>query len=53
MRTRDLLKAGFVMKLIGIMVVFVASLVLISPIFHIQDIIPVSNTTLMLNITNS
>jgi hypothetical protein len=53
MRTRDLLKAGFGMKLIGVMVIFFASLVLLSPIFHIQDIISVPNTTLMSNIINS
>jgi hypothetical protein len=52
MKTRDLLKAGFGAKIIGIIVIFFASLVLISPIFHINDIIPISNSTLMTNITN-
>ena len=45
MRTRDLLKAGFGMKLIGIIVIFLTSLVLLSPIFHIQDALPILNTT--------
>ncbi len=52
MRTRDLLKAGFGMKIIGILVVFFASLVLLPSIFHIHDIVSISNSTIMLNVTN-
>jgi hypothetical protein len=52
MKTRDLIKAGLGVKIIGILVIFFASLVLITPIFHIQDIVSVSNSTLMGNITS-
>jgi len=52
MKSRDLLKAGFVMKIIGIMVIFFASLVLLSPVFHIDGISGASNSTLMGNVTN-
>jgi hypothetical protein len=52
MRTRDLLKAGFGMKIIGILVIFFASLVLLSPIFRIQDMLPILNSTSMVNVTN-
>jgi hypothetical protein len=40
------------MKIIGILVVFFASLVLLPSIFHIHDIVFISNSTLMLNVTN-
>jgi FtsH-binding integral membrane protein len=53
MKTTELMKAGLGMKLIGIMVIFLVSLFLISPIFHIPDMISVSNTTVMPNVTNS
>jgi hypothetical protein len=52
MRSRDLLKAGFVMKVIGIMVIFFASLILLSPVFHIDGINGASNSTLIGNVTN-
>jgi hypothetical protein len=52
MRTRDLLKAGSGAKLIGILVTFFASLVLLPAIFHIHAIVPTSNSTIMMNITN-
>jgi hypothetical protein len=40
------------MKIIGILVVFFASLVLLPSIFHIHDIVSISNSTIMLNVTN-
>jgi hypothetical protein len=40
------------MKIIGIFVIFFASLVLLSPIFHIYEVIPISNSTFMINATN-
>jgi len=52
MKTRDLIKAGFGMKIIGIFVIFFASLVLLSPIFHIYEVIPISNSTFMINATS-
>lgn len=52
MRSRDLLKAGFGMKIIGIIVIFFVSLVLLTPVFHIHDLTSISNSTLMGNITS-
>ena len=52
MKTRDLLKAGFGMKILGIIVIFLASIVLVTPVFHIHDIISTSNSTMIGNLTN-
>jgi hypothetical protein len=52
MRSRDLLKAGFGMKIIGIIVIFFASVVLLPSIFNLHDIKRISNSTLMVNVTN-
>jgi hypothetical protein len=51
MKTVDLMKAGFVMKVIGIIVIFGASLLLISPVFDIHEMIPMTNNTLIANAT--
>ena len=51
MKTRDLIRAGVVMKLIGIAVIFLASLVLLSPIFRLHGITALSNSTLLGNST--
>lgn len=52
MKTRELLKAGLGIKVIGIGVIFIASLLLVSPVFHIQDPTSPLNTTLMTNATD-
>jgi hypothetical protein len=52
MRSRDLLKAGFGMKIIGIIVIFFASVVLLPSIFHLHDIKRISNSTLLVNVIN-
>jgi sodium-dependent dicarboxylate transporter 2/3/5 len=46
MKTRDLIKAGSGAKLIGILVIFFVSLVLLPSIFHIHSIVPNSNRPL-------
>ncbi|CAF1207164.1 unnamed protein product [Adineta steineri] len=51
MKTRDLIKAGIGAKIIGIIVIFFASTVLLSPIFHIHALTNLPNSTLMGNIT--
>ena len=48
-RIADLLKVGLGVKVIGILVIFFASLVLITPIFHISGAMIVANATLMIN----
>ncbi|CAF1269355.1 unnamed protein product [Adineta ricciae] len=52
MRSRDLLVAGLGMKIIGIVVIFLVSLALLSPVFHISSIALISNSTLMTNVTS-
>jgi hypothetical protein len=52
MKTRDLLKAGIGAKIIGILVIFFASLVLLPAVFRIHAIAPISNSTLLMNVTN-
>ena len=52
MKTRDLLKAGFGMKILGIIVIFLASIFLVAPIFHIHNIISMSNSTMIGNLTS-
>ena len=52
MRTKDLLKAGFGMKIIGIIVIFLVSLALVAPVFHIHGITNISNSTLIENVTS-
>ena len=52
MRTKNLLIAGFVMKLIGIIVIFVISLALVAPVFNIHEITIISNSTLTGNATS-
>jgi hypothetical protein len=46
-RIADLLKVGFVGKIVGILVIFAVSLVLITPVFHISGGMSISNATLM------
>jgi hypothetical protein len=52
MKTRDLLKAGIGAKIIGILVIFFASLVLLPAVFRIHAMAPISNSTLLMNVTN-
>ncbi|CAF1129686.1 unnamed protein product [Adineta steineri] len=53
MKTKDLIKAGIGAKIIGILVIFFASIVLLSPIFHIHALTTnLSNSTLIGNITS-
>jgi hypothetical protein len=51
MKTVDLMKAGFVMKVIGIIIIFGASLLLLSPIFDIHEMIPMANNISIVNAT--
>lgn len=51
-RSKDLLRAGIGMKIIDIIVILVASILLISPVFHISNTISISNSTISVNVTN-
>ena len=51
-RVADFLKVGLVVKTIGIVVIFFASQVLITPVFHISGMMAMPNTTLMMNGTS-
>lgn len=52
MRTVELMKAGIVVKIIGILIIFIISLTLIPPIFHIHHMTLISNDSLMKNISD-
>jgi len=47
----DLIKAGIVLKLFGIIVVFVLSLSLLTSVFHIDEMNTIFNNTLLMNNT--
>ncbi len=47
----DLIKAGIGLKLFGIIVVFVVSIVLLTTIFHIDEMQTMFNTTVLINNT--
>jgi hypothetical protein len=50
-RPADLIKAGIGLKLFGILVIFVLSTVLLTSIFHIDEIDTIFNTTVLINNT--
>ncbi|CAF1236384.1 unnamed protein product [Adineta ricciae] len=50
-RMIDLIKVGFGMKVIGIMIILFSSTILLSPIFHIQSLISNLNETSLFNDT--
>ncbi|CAF1027076.1 unnamed protein product [Rotaria sp. Silwood1] len=48
-RIMDLIKVGLIMKLFGIVIILLASMILITPIFRISPFVEVLNSTLLLN----
>ncbi|CAF4637272.1 unnamed protein product, partial [Rotaria sp. Silwood1] len=48
-RIMDLIKVGLIMKLFGIVIILIASMILITPIFRISPFVEVLNNTLLLN----
>ncbi len=50
-RPAELIKAGIGVKLFGIIVIFSLSFVLLTTIFHIDDVNTMFNTTLLINNT--
>ncbi|CAF1318355.1 unnamed protein product [Adineta ricciae] len=51
-RMIDLIKVGFGMKIIGIIIILFSSMILLPPIFHIQQLVPNLNETSLFNDTN-
>jgi len=52
-RIIDLIKVGFGIKIIGIAIILLASMVLLSPVFGIHQLTAVLNSTSLLNNTIS
>ena len=51
-RIIDLIKVGLGMKIFGMVVILLASMVWLTPIFRIQPLIPLLNSTLLMNDTS-
>jgi len=48
-RIIDLMKVGLGAKIIGIVIILFASMVWLSPIFHIHQLTPLLNNTFLIN----